>query len=140
MSAPPSILVIDDDEALRTMMALALTGAGFAVTVASDGRKGLRAFHENPAELVITDIVMPETEGMGVIMELRRDYPVVGLIAMSGHTAHSSLYLSTAKKMGAHAIFPKPFTIAELLKVVTSTRALMKNSGVGEQRDAGPGK
>lgn len=120
-----SILVIDDDDLLRTMISMALTAAGFSVTVARDGREGLRIFHEDPTEIVLTDIVMPETEGIGVIMELRRDYPVVGLIAMSGHNAHSGMYLDMAKKIGAHQILPKPFTVDELIKAVNFTKDLV---------------
>lgn len=129
MTPAPSLLVIEDDEPLRTMISVVLREAGFTVTVARDGREGLRLFHENPTEIVITDIVMPDTEGIDVITALARDYPVVGLIAMSGHTAHSSLYLSMAKRLGAHRILPKPFTVPELLNAVNATWESISRAG-----------
>jgi CheY-like chemotaxis protein len=121
----PSILVIDDDDLLRTMIAVTLQGAGYTVTEARDGREGIRLFNEAPSEMVLTDIVMPDTEGIGVIMELKRQYPVVGFVAMSGYNNNSTLYLDVAKKIGAHAVLSKPFTTDELIQTVEATKQLV---------------
>jgi DNA-binding response OmpR family regulator len=78
------ILLIDDDDTLRTMLRLALTNSGHTVTEALNGNEGLRLFRSANADLVITDLVMPETEGLEVLMELRKREPLSKVIAISG--------------------------------------------------------
>lgn len=109
------LLLIDDDEPLRELLAFALTAAGHTVTQAGDGRQALA----DPAiDLVITDLVMPRSEGLEVITRLRRHRPSVPVIAISGAPTNSQLYLKMAAQLGAHRALPKPFTPAELMHAV----------------------
>jgi DNA-binding NtrC family response regulator len=118
------ILVIDDDEIFSDVLFTALTHAGHQVRIANDGVAGIRSFHEKPADLVITDIVMPEKEGLDTIMDLRRDYPGLRIIAMSGGLAHDpKLYLHMAEKFGANAVLAKPFALSDLTKTVETVLA-----------------
>ena len=102
------ILVIEDDELHRSLLVSVLAGAGHAVTEAADGKRGLEAAKLNIPDLVVTDLVMPEKEGIETIMELRRQFPEIGIIAMSG-AGHASTYLELASKLGAQATLAKPF-------------------------------
>ncbi len=118
---PPSptnyarILLIDDDQTLRRALRLSLEQSGYTVTDAEDGGQGLRAFAAQPAELVITDIIMPDVEGMETIRELRKLSPAVPVIAISGGgRITSDDYLHMAKLLGASAILAKPFDIEVL--------------------------
>lgn len=114
-----SILLIDDDDMFRDVLATALTQAGHVVKQAANGAEGLRLFRQEPPDLVITDIVMPEKEGLGTIMELRQSHPHARVIAMSGGLAHDpKLYLHMAEKFGASAVLAKPFHLTELLTAV----------------------
>jgi len=108
------ILLIDDDEAVRSMLSITLDHFGHTVVEARDGREGLQLFDDS-IDLVITDIIMPETEGTEVVMQLRKRKPGVKIIAMSGGGRQSaSDYLHIAKLMGASAVLPKPFSASEL--------------------------
>lgn len=118
------ILLIDDDDIFRDVLASALEHAGHAVRQASNGIEGLRLYRERAAELVITDIVMPEKEGLATIRDIHRDYPSARIIAMSGGLAHDpKLYLHMAEKFGAHAVLAKPFHLADLIKAVNAALA-----------------
>ena len=97
----PRLLLIDDDDLVRAVLATALTRAGHAVVQAGDGRQGVRLFAAEPADLVITDLVMPDREGLEVITELRRGWPEVPIIAMSGGLPRSDFYLDMAGRLGA---------------------------------------
>lgn len=111
----PHILVIEDDDLIRSLIHRALTKAGYEVTVAANGRKGLAAFRDAPADLVVTDIIMPDTEGLEVIIELKRRAPALKIIAMSGGgAAWNSDYLRMAEKLGASRILHKPFSPSDL--------------------------
>lgn len=113
------VLIIDDDDAIRTVLAEALTATGHIVRLAADGNIGLRLFRAAPADLVLTDLVMPEKEGLATIMELRREFPGVRIIAMSGGFAHDAgLYLHLAARLGAVRVLRKPFRIAELTAAI----------------------
>jgi len=114
------ILVIDDEPDIRTLLNDVLTGEGHAVEVAADGREGLAAQRARPANLVITDIFMPEKEGIETIIELQRDFPAIKVIAMSGggNRARSLDYLPTASQFGAVRTLPKPFDIDVMLALV----------------------
>jgi CheY-like chemotaxis protein len=114
------ILVIDDDAGIRRMLHMALESMGYAVSEAGDGKEGLALFAKHPADLVITDLVMPGKEGIETIRTLRKGHPHLKIIAMSGGSlTHSSDNLKMAKSLGANAAFSKPFTMAELAKVIT---------------------
>lgn len=118
------ILIIDDDDVFRDVLASALEHAGHVVRQATNGIEGLQKFHQQPAELVITDIVMPEKEGLDTIRDLRREFPKARIIAMSGGLAHDPrLYLHMAEKFGAQAVLAKPFALEDLKKVVDAALA-----------------
>jgi CheY-like chemotaxis protein len=118
------ILIIDDDDMFRDVLASALEQAGHQVRQATNGIEGLNLFHAQPAELVLTDIVMPEKEGLDTIRDLRREFPQARIIAMSGGLAHDpKLYLHMAEKFGATAVLAKPFQLADLKKAVDAALA-----------------
>ena len=112
------ILIIEDDELLRDVLAKSLEQAGHVVTQASNGQAGVDLFRAEPAELVLTDLVMPVQEGVETIMQLRRYGPAVPIIAMSGGVPNSKLYLKIAGGIGAQRILAKPFTPQQLIEVV----------------------
>jgi YesN/AraC family two-component response regulator len=113
------ILIIDDDDKLRTTLRSLLENAGYTVDEAEDGAQGLARFRENSADLVITDIVMPEREGLETIMELKREAPKLKIIAMSGGGKFTpNGYLRMAEKLGAVHTIAKPFTKDLVLSAV----------------------
>lgn len=115
----PHILVIDDDDLVRRLVNHALTREGYEVMEAVNGRKGLAAYKAAPAELVITDLIMPDMEGLEAIQEFRRRSPDLKIIAMSGGGAGWSVdYLKMAEKFGASRILNKPFALEELCALV----------------------
>lgn len=109
------ILVIDDDVLLRRMLARILLGEGHEVLTAADGERGMTMFHRERPQIVITDIVMPEQEGLETILALRRDNAPVKIIAMSGTDAEM---LDIARLIGADEIIAKPFRADEMLRCV----------------------
>jgi DNA-binding response OmpR family regulator len=114
------ILLIDNNTELRTMLRDTLAAAGHTVIEARDGNEGLALFRQGGADLVITDIVMPEHEGFAVLMELRKAQPPVEVIAMSGggEQGGGADYLDTARLMGAAKVLLKPFRTATLLAAI----------------------
>ncbi|MBT3395769.1 MAG: response regulator [Alphaproteobacteria bacterium] len=113
------VLVIDDDDALREVIAGALESQGYEVLQANNGRNGVDSLHRSPADLVITDIIMPEQEGVGTILEIRKSFPDLKIIAMSGGTGSGSVdYLEVAEKLGAADTLMKPFRQHQLLSAV----------------------
>lgn len=115
------ILVIDDDPIVRGMLAEMLRREGYEVDEADDGRAGMKQFRASPVALVITDVVMPEQEGLETLMQLRQESPGVKVIAISGGgRVGPDAYLNSARALGATAILAKPFGREELLSVVKS--------------------
>ena len=120
----PSILLIEDDDLLREALADALTARGYTVMQATDGEQGVKLFRTGPTDLVITDMVMPNKEGIETIGDLRREDPNVGIIAMSGGLAHDApLYLKLAGSLGATRTLKKPFGLPALLTAIEETLA-----------------
>ncbi len=113
-----SILIIDDNTALREILRVGLETAGHSVREMGNGRDGIRAFRKEPCELVITDIYMPDRDGLELIEALRRTHPQVRIIAMSGASGTMD-YLCAARSLGAAMVMRKPFVIPDLLKAVT---------------------
>jgi CheY-like chemotaxis protein len=114
-----SVLIIDDDDMVRTMLLRTITRGGHEAFGARDGVEGVARFHEHPADLVITDIFMPNQEGLATIMELRRVMPDLKIIAISGGGARASLdVLPVAEALGAQKTLRKPFTPAEVMEAV----------------------
>jgi len=113
------ILVVDDDPQIRALLIQTLEREGYQVLAASDGAQGVRLFRENPADLIITDIIMPEMDGWEAIVELRKAFPDTRIIAISGGgMLGPSSYLVIAKRFGAERIFAKPLKKEELLQAV----------------------
>ena len=114
------ILLIDDDDAVRTALRLLLTHFGHTVIEARNGREGLAVFDDIDADLLITDIVMPERDGLEVLMELHARHPPLKIIAISGGGRHLEAKdcLHTATVMGAAKVLVKPFRNEELMAAV----------------------
>jgi CheY-like chemotaxis protein len=120
----PHLLVIDDDDQLRTMLRMTLVQQGHTVAEARDGNEGLAEHARCPADLVLTDLIMPEKDGLETIMTLRKKSPGIRIIAMSGGGRNTaSSYLQIAQLMGARRVLAKPFTIAELATAVAQSLA-----------------
>ncbi len=119
--APRTILVVDDEDSIRVLFRELLTAAGYRVLVASDGRQACDMLHQGlHLDLVITDLVMPNQEGIETIRAIRQQFPHVRILAISG--AFGGKFLRMAKLLGADAILTKPIppdqlcsTVAELL-------------------------
>lgn len=118
VETPPVILLIDDEESFRGVIQQVLVNAGYEVVEASNGAEGIKYFHEKPADMIITDIIMPEKEGIETIIELKQAYPDVKLIAMSGGGWYGTeIDFDMAKKLGARTL-DKPFALQELLDAI----------------------
>jgi DNA-binding response OmpR family regulator len=117
------ILIIDDNETLLLILTEFLAAAGYVVTTAKDGRTGLKLLREEPPDLVITDIFMPDQDGLGVAAALRKEYPTVPLIAMSGDTVVTAFYSDLIKRLGARSVLHKPFKSEQLLAAVAAALA-----------------
>lgn len=113
---PPmaTILVLDDDANVRRLLRAVLESSGYEVLDAAEGRAGLTLYRQRAADLVITDIRMPTLDGLGLMIELTREFLNVKVIAMSG----TRELLGRAKLLGARHTFHKPFDMKELLSAV----------------------
>ncbi len=113
-------LVIDDDELVRETIVAILKSANLDVIAACDGDQGLKLFDSDPTDLVITDILMPNKEGIETITELRARDSVVKILAISGGgQVAGQEYLALAETMGADRTLPKPFTPQQVLTIVS---------------------
>lgn len=110
------ILVIDDEPQIRSVIARVLNRAGHTVREANNGEEGIGLFHRTHPVLVITDILMPEMEGIETIRTLREAAPTIPILAISGSVR--PLYLRAATRLGATSALAKPFRADELLSVV----------------------
>ncbi len=109
------ILVVDDDADIRELARLLLEREGHRVRGASNGQVALRLLAEQRFDVVLTDLLMPDRDGLEVIAELRRKHPAVRIIASSGGGRIArETYLEIAQSCGAHAVLPKPYTRQEL--------------------------
>jgi DNA-binding NtrC family response regulator len=113
------VLVIEDEQQLRNLLLRALTEAGHEVIIARHGREGITLYETQPTDLVITDLVMPEQEGLETIKTLRRKFPRVKIIAMSGAMQKLNLdLLYIAEQFGAVRTLEKPFELGKFLDLV----------------------
>src|SRR5687767_10649103 len=116
------VLLIEDNDDLRSMLRDELAAAGYDVTAVASAKAGLATLHKAPTDLVVTDIFMPERDGLETIVEMRRDFPQVKIIAISGgssrlrnqHTDH----LAIAHDVGADEVLRKPFKTAQLVDMI----------------------
>lgn len=112
------ILVIDDEEQIRCLLQRIFQKYGHVVVTADNGAVGLRMMAQEPFDLVVTDIFMPEKEGMETIIEIKRDYPAVKILAMSGGNSQGCDYLPMTRPLGADACLNKPFSNEDIVKLV----------------------
>jgi CheY-like chemotaxis protein len=110
-------LIIDDESAMREFVTGVLDEAGYMVMSAENGFEGLALVKKGIPDLIITDLVMPDKDGLEVIMHLKSQNPNIKIIAMSG-MANAETFLQIAEKLGAHAILQKPFRKMALLELV----------------------
>jgi len=115
----PRVLIVDDEEGIRDVAKLQLESFGFAVLAVEAGRRALKVFEEGPFDLVITDMLMPEMDGVELINELRRRRPDQKVLAISGGgRASKESYLKIAQLCGAQEILAKPFNRDQLIEAV----------------------
>lgn len=113
------ILLVDDDEAYRRVLAQHLKRAGLSVRNARNGKEAMNMVRESTPDIVITDLIMPDQEGLETIRQLRKEAPSVKIIAMSGGgRVDASDYLRVARGMGAHQALTKPFEVLTLLSAI----------------------
>ena len=116
------ILVIDDEMQIRSMLRLMLERAGFEVLEAADGAEGIEMYRENPTDLIITDLIMPNKDGIGMIIALKKEFPNARIIAMSGGGLNRPEgYLMGAQKLGATRTLTKPIDREEMLRAIRDT-------------------
>jgi DNA-binding NtrC family response regulator len=117
-----TVLVIDDESAMRDYMRYVLEAAGYRVVEASNGREGIAILGSRQVDLMITDLVMPEKEGIETIISIRTQNPKLPIIAMSG-VLNSDTYLKVAGRLGAHGTLQKPFKKEHVLNTVATVLA-----------------
>ncbi len=124
------ILVVDDEKQIRDILMQMLQRAGHDVNVAEDGVIALEMYRKSPADLIITDLIMANKNGLELIQEISREYGQVPVIAISGGvpTSPSGYYLSVAKLMGASKVLDKPFSKDQLLEAVDEVMNVVTNT------------
>jgi len=114
-----AVLVVDDDIDLLRTLARRFHSAGSRVTVAKDGDEALARFHHSTPAVVVTDILMPNREGLDTIMKMKARSPEVKILAISGGgLMDAACVLDLAHRLGADAVLPKPFRADQLLEAV----------------------
>ena len=124
-----SILIIDDEEDIRDALQMVLQRAGYDVMVAANGSEAIELQRSEPADLIITDIIMPEKDGVTTIKEIRNEFPGTRVIAISGgggvqsaeympEAITTTAYLAAAKEAGADMVFTKPFERKDLINAI----------------------
>ena len=113
------ILIVDDEEQMRLALRRMLEREGYSVREAENGDKAIRIHKEKQADLIITDIIMPDKEGLGTIVEIKSEFPDTKIFAMSGGGKNSpEQYLRMANGLGVDKIFVKPFNREDILSAV----------------------
>lgn len=120
-----SILVVDDEEELRDLLRHVLERAGHVVECSRDGIAAISAFKKRSFDVVVTDMLMPERDGLELIADLKVNHPAVKIVAISGGgQIGSDEYLAMAKGFGADVLLRKPFAHQALLAAVDRARAV----------------
>lgn len=126
VKAMATILVVDDDRQICSLLKQALEEQGYSVESALNGMEGIKGYRSHPADLIILDILMPEKEGLETILDLRREFPKVKIIAMSGGSDRAKLnLLDLARRLGAQYTIDKPFQLQSITDLVK--KALQEN-------------
>jgi CheY-like chemotaxis protein len=116
-----SVLIADDDSSLRNALKLALEANGYEVRLAANGAEALALQRQTPADVLITDIFMPESDGFEAIDGFRQAFPATRIIAMSGDARRAKHeYLSAAALIGVDVTLKKPFQVRTLLSALQS--------------------
>lgn len=123
------VLVIDDEAPVRAFIQQTLEAEGYQVAAACDGAEGLKVLPTFPVDLIITDIFMPNKEGIETILTVRKQFAQIKVLAISGGGSRNFDVLPSAKLLGAHHVLAKPFTPDELLAAVQMTMATEKRGG-----------
>jgi len=132
----PTILLLEDNEAYRALITEFLTLAGFEVVAAPDGRRVPELLQQLHIDLLITDLSMPERDGIETMTDLRYTHPLLPVIAISGDVPlNTHLYLTLAEKLGASRVLAKPFKMEQLVLAAREAIAA-SNSGAGIARSA----
>ncbi len=114
-----SILIVDDDAVLRDLICKGLRNAGYAVLEAPEGASAIACLEKNAVDVLLTDIIMPDREGVETIIEVRERWPSIDVIAMSGGgKINPERTLDWATQFGAHAVLRKPFKLRDLLTIL----------------------
>lgn len=115
------VLIVDDEQVIRAMLREFLEDDSHEVMEAVNGEQACALYRKSPADLVITDIVMPEKNGIDMIMDLKKDYPDINIVAISGGGGITGRYdyLPIASMVGASNILSKPFSLTEMRKVLS---------------------
>jgi CheY-like chemotaxis protein len=115
----PGILIVEDNIELRTMLKVSLNRRRYTVLEADNGKEAIAHFKPSLTDLVVTDLIMPEEDGLKVIMRLRELKPSIKIVAISGGgKAGPGSYLNLAKALGADAIYSKPFSVNEMINKI----------------------
>jgi len=115
------ILIVEDDKDLREMLKTLLTKRKYTVLEAGDGKEAILHFKPAITDMVITDLLMPDEDGLKVIMKIKEIKPDIKIIAISGGgKAGPGNYLNVARALGADEVFPKPFSLNELISKIES--------------------
>jgi CheY-like chemotaxis protein len=118
------ILLVDDNPQIREVLEAALVQHGHQVVPARDGKEGMKLLRQSQCDVVLTDILMPEKDGLQLLREVRAEFPTMRVVAMSGGSPHQpgSDALRTASKFGADAVLHKPFTVAEAIAAIVGEK------------------
>jgi CheY-like chemotaxis protein len=112
------ILIVEDDEDLREMLKISLMARKYTILEASNGKEALLRFKPLITNMVITDLIMPDEDGLKVIMKIKEINPIKVIAISGGGKAGPGNYLNLAKALGADEVFPKPFSVNELIKKI----------------------
>lgn len=125
------ILLVEDDPFTRNLLSVQLGERGYWVTTAENGIQAMESIENNPADVVLTDIFMPDMDGLELIRNLRKHYPGILIFALSGgtHFANKGDYLKFATRFGADEVFVKP---VELAKLIAKLELHMGNAEQGD--------
>lgn len=112
-----SVLIVDDDAMVRAVLRRALESTGFVVTEAETGTEGVAEYRRNPTSLLVVDLILPDIDGVDVLLDLTWDYPDLEVVAISGGSGNLD-FLDVAEKFGASGVLKKPFGVEQLLQIV----------------------
>ena len=115
----PSIMVVDDELLIRDLLYDFFTGQGWSITVAESGEKALELLRDKPVDLVLTDIKMPEMDGLQLAAELKESHPDLPVVVMTGYPSVDSAVTALRTRVEDYVI--KPFNINQLYKLVEAT-------------------